>query len=192
MRRLLLVATIASISGTVGAQQQVRRQLISAPAELDCGQLGVTKERRPVFVGNKDGVRLGISTRKPVVSPGEPVIVDFWVDNRSDSPFMSGGRCPPYQLYVDVFDQSGNRLIGLGEQARLDAERNGRTTVTTCASTDLLMQIPAHTCRKTADTHEDDLTRDYKLAPGVYYVFPMRGTDPALFKQGLMITVREP
>ena len=36
-----------------------------------------------------------------------------------------------------------------------------------------------------------DLRLDYKLPPGTYYVFPTRSTDPDLFKQGLVITVRE-
>jgi len=192
MRRLLLGVTIASISGTVGAQQQIVPQPINGSVKLDCEQLGFMKERRPVFVGNKDGVRFGISTRKPIVSLGEPIIIDFWVDNRSDKPVTSGGRCPPYHLFVDVFDQSGNRVIEIGEQARVEEERNGLMTVTVCASTNILVEIPAHTCMRTVDTHEDNLTVDYKLAPGVYYVFPVRGTDPALFRQGLMITVREP
>ena len=192
MRRLLLGVTIASISGTVGAQQQIVPQPINGSVKLDCEQLGFMKEPRPVFVGDQDGVRFGISTRKLIVSRGEPVTVDIWVDNRSDQPVMSGGRCPPYLHFGDVFDQSGNRLIGTSEHARVDAERNGRTTVTACASTEVLVEIPAHTCMGPVDAHEDNLTLDYKLAPGVYYVFPRRGTDPTLFKQGLMITVREP
>jgi hypothetical protein len=149
------------------------------------------KERRPVFAGDKDGVRFGISARKSIVSLGEPIIVDIWVDNGSDKPVMSGGKCPPYLHFGDVFDQSGNRVIGIGERARLDAERNGGTTVMVCASTEVLVEIPARTCMAPVDAHADNLTLDYKLAPGVYYLFPGHGTDPALFKQGFMISVRE-
>jgi hypothetical protein len=43
-----------------------------------------------------------------------------------------------------------------------------------------------------SEAGESGLKLDYKLDPGVYYVFPVSGTDPALFKQGLMITVRRP
>ena len=190
MWRLVLVVAVVSISGT--AQQENQPQLVSTSSKFDCTQLESMKEPHPVFVGKKDGVRLGISTRKPIVSPGEPVIVDIWVDNRSDKPVMSGGRCPPYLHFGDVFDQSGNRLIGIDEQAALDAEKDGRETVSVCASAEIFVEIPAHTCLVPIDAHQDNLTLDYRLAPGVYYVFPERGIDPALFKQGLMITVRVP
>ena len=190
MRRLLLVVAVVSISGT--AQQKNQPQFVTTPTKLDCTHPEFMKERRPVFVRNNDGVRVGISTRKPIVSLGDPVIVDIWVDNRSDKPVMSGGRCPPYLHFGDVFDRSGNRLIGIDEQAKLDAGKNPRETVRVCASTEILIEIPAHTCMGPVDAHQDNLTLDYKLAPGVYYVFPERGTNPALYKQGLMITVREP
>jgi hypothetical protein len=189
MWRLLLVVAVVSISGT--AQQENQPQLVSTPTKLDCTRPGFMKERHLVFIRNKDGVRVGISTRKPIVLLGEPVIVDIWVDNGSDKPVMSGGRCPPYLHFGDVFDHSGNRLIGT-DQAKLDAGKNPRETVRVCASTEILVEIPAHTCMAPVDSHQDNLTLDYKLAPGVYYVFPERGIDPALFKQGLMITVREP
>src|SRR5689334_20303589 len=119
MWRLLLVVAIASALWTVGAQKQSLPQLVNATAKLDCTQLGFMKERRPVFVGDRDGVRFGISTRNLLVSRGEPVIVDIWVDNQSDQPVMSGGRCSPYLHFGDVFDQSGNRLIGTSEHARV-------------------------------------------------------------------------
>lgn len=64
--------------------------------------------------------------------------------------------------------------------------------VDVCSCTEIIVQIPAHTCAKPVDAHEDNYTLDYKLAPGVYYVFPGRGTDPTQYKQGLKITVREP
>lgn len=189
MWRVLLVVGFVSISGI--AQQGKQRQIVSTPTKLDC-TASVLKERHPVFVRNKDGVGFGISTQKPIVLLGEPVIVDIWVDNRSDKPVMSGGRCPPYLHFGDVFDQWGNRVIGIDEQEKLDAGKNRRETVRVCASTEALVEIPAHTCMGPADAHQDNLTLNYKLAPGVYYVFPEQAVDPALFKQGLMITVRKP
>lgn len=146
---------------------------------------------RPVFVGAQDRVRLGISTRKDVIAVGEPVMVDLWVDNQSDKPVMSGGRCPPYLHSGDVFDASGHRLIGIREQSKLDAEKNGGTTVEVCEFTEILIEVPAHTCMAPIDAHGDNYVLDYKLPPGVYYVFPVRGVDPALYRQGLKITVHQ-
>jgi hypothetical protein len=183
---------VAVVSISSAAQQDNQPQLVRTPTKLNCTQPEFMKERRPVFVRNKDGVRIGISTRKPIVSLGEPVVVDIWVDNRSDKPVMSGGRCPPYLHFGDVFDHSGNRLIGSDEQAALDARKNAEERVRVCASAETFVEIPAHTCKGPVDARQDNLTLDYKLAPGVYYVFPERGIHPAFFKQGLMITVREP
>ena len=189
MSRPLLVVGVVSISVT--AQQENQPQPVRTPRKLDCTQPECMKKSHPVFVRNQDGVRVGISTRKPVVSLGEPVIVDIWVDNRSDKPVLSGGRCPPYLHFGDVFDKWGNRLIDIGAQAKLDAGTNPQETVRVCASTEVLVEIPAHTCMGQVDAHQDKLTLDYRLAPGVYYVFPERGIDSALFKRGLKITVRE-
>ena len=187
--RLILLA-VPLLCGA--AQQDTRPQLDTRPRKLDCSRLDWMTKGRPIFVDSRDGVRLGISTQKDVVAFGEPVMVDIWVDNRSDKPVNSGGRCPPYLHFGDVFDASGHRLISNREQTKLDAGKNGRTTVDVCESTEILVAIPAHTCATPVDAHGDNYTLDYKLAPGVYYVFPGRGTDPTLFKQGLKITVREP
>jgi hypothetical protein len=105
---------------------------------------------------------------------------------------MSGGRCPPFRYSGDVFDASGQRLIGIREQSKLDAEKNGGTTVEVCQSTEILIEVPAHTCMAPADAHGDNYVLDYKLTPGVYYVLPARGVDPALYRQGLKITVGQP
>lgn len=170
-------------------QQDAKLEL--RPFKLDCMHLEYMKKGRPVFVGADDGVRIGISTQKDVVAPGDPIIVDLWIDNRTDKPTMSGGRCgQPHS--GDVFDESGHRLISFEEQAERDAEREGKSIVWACASTSAFVEIPAHTCKMPGDAGEIGLKLDYKLAPGVYYVFPIRGTDPALFKRGLVITVRRP
>jgi hypothetical protein len=87
----------------------------------------------------------------------------------------------------DVFDQSVNRLLGTDEQAMNVVE-----TTEVCSWAPMLTVIPAHSCSGPVDADEDNLILDYKLAPGAYYVFPERGTDPEPFKQGLMITVCEP
>jgi len=150
------------------------------------------KENRPVFVGSDTGVRLGVSTRKTVVAVGEPIILSLWIDNQSDRTVMSGGRCPPVRHFGDVFDKSGRRLIGVQERATLDSEKKGVAMVDVCASTEVLVEVPAHTCMPPVDSLGDNITLDHKLKPGVSYVLPTRGTDPLLFKQGLMITVREP
>jgi hypothetical protein len=41
------------------------------------------------------------------------------------------------------------------------------------------------------DAHGDNEMLDYRLTPGVYYLFPGHGTDPAIFTQGLKINVVE-
>jgi hypothetical protein len=146
---------------------------------------------RPIFVDSSDGVRLGISTKKNVVAPGGSITVDIWVDNRSDKPVLSGGRCPPCLHFGDVFDSEGRWLVGTHKQAKLDAEKNGRATVEVGASTEVLIEVPAHTCMAPVDAHGDNFTLDYRLHPGVYCVFPTRGADPKLSNQGLKITVRE-
>ena len=174
------------------AGQEPKFQLDMRPVKLDCANLDYLKKGRPVFAASKDGVRAGISTRKTVVALGEPVVVDIWIDNRSDNPISAGGRCPPYLHFGDVFDEQGRRMIGNREQQKLDAVKNGYTVVEVCATSEVISEIPAHTCSAPVDARGDNMTLDYNLAPGVYYLFAGRGTDPALYKQGLMITVREP
>jgi hypothetical protein len=192
MWRLLLVACIAgpTFYGISAQQQNMTSQLDTRPRTLDCGRLDWMKDGRPVFVDSGDGVRVGISTSKSVVAEGERVIVDIWVDNQSDKPVLSGGRCPPYLHHGDVFDSSGRRLVGAQEQERLDAQKKGGDTVSVCASTEILVEIPPHSCKAPVDAHGDNFALGYVLRPGVYYVFPGRGTDPKLFTRGLKITVR--
>jgi len=188
----LLVLLLAVPLTCGAAPQETKLQLDTRPRKLDCSRLDWMTKGRPVFFDSSDGVRIGIATQKDVVAFGEPVVVDFWVDNQSDKPVHSGGRCPPYLHFGDVFDASGHRLIGNREQERLDAEKKGGTTMNVCVSAEVVVSIPAHTCVPPVDAQGDNYTLDYKLAPGVYYVFPWNGTDPTLFKQGLKITVREP
>jgi hypothetical protein len=188
----LLLVLLAVPRSSGAAQQETRLELDTRPRRLDCTRLDWMNIGRPVFVSAKDGVRFGISTRKDVFAAGEPVIVDLWIDNQSDKPVMSGGRCPPYRYTGDVFDASGHRLIGIREQSNLDAEKNGVTTVEVCASTGILIEVPAHTCMAPVDAHGDSYVLDYRLTPGEYYIFPARGVDPALYKTGLKITVRQP
>jgi len=169
-------------------------QLDTTPRKLDCKHLDLlTKDRQPVFVGRDDEVRIGISTQKNIVAPGEPILVDLWVDNRTDRAAYSGGRCIlPYRHAGDVFDEWGHRLIGIQEQAALNARKRGIELVEVCSMSELVSVIPPHTCMGPIDAREDGLRLDHELKPGVYYVFPRSGTDPALFKQGLVITVRQP
>jgi hypothetical protein len=187
---VLCLFAIAPVSAA--NQQEAPAQLDAHSWKLDCAHLDFLKEGRPVFFGSMTEVRSGIATRKAVVTVGEPIIVDLWVDNRTEKPILSGGRCPPYLFRGDVFDSSGHRVIGVREQANLDAEKKGAATVEVCANTEILVEIPPHTCMVPVAAHADNFTLDYNLPPGTYYVFPGRGTDPALFKQGLVITVREP
>src|SRR5262245_43660588 len=191
MWRLLLVAFITGpTSEQISAQQQnTTSQIDTRPRPLDCSRLDWMKRGRPVFVDSGGGVRVGISTSKSIVAEGEPVLVDIWIDNQSDKPVSSGGRCPPYLHHGDVFDSSGRRLIGTQEQVKLDAQKKGGDIVHVCASTEMLVEIPPHTCKAPADAHGDTYTLDYVLGPGVYYLFPVRGTDPKLFMRGLKITV---
>jgi hypothetical protein len=187
---LLFLLVVPLPSGAAG--QETTLELDRRPRKLDCTRLDWMKIGRPVFASGQDGVRVGISTKKDVVAVGEPVVVDLWIDNQSDKPVKSGGRCPPYRYSGDVFDAAGHRLIGIREQSKLDAEKNGGTTVEVCASTEILIEVPAHTCMAPVDAHGDNYVLDYKLTPGEYYVFPARGVDPALYRQGLKITVRQP
>jgi len=118
-------------------------------------------------------------------------MVGIWIDNRTDKPIHAGGGC--YLLHDgDVFDELGHRLTGIREQQELDAQRRGQQKIYACASTLPIASIPAHTCKAELDAGFPALTLDYNLSPGRYYIFPVRGTDPALFQQRLMITVREP
>jgi len=188
----LLLFLLAVLLPSGAAERETRRELDTRARRLDCSRLDWMNIGRPVFVSAKDGVRSGISTRKDVFAVGEPVIVDLWIDNQSDKPVMSGGRCPPYRYSGDVFDASGHRLIGIRERSKLDAEKNGGTTVEVCASTEILIEVPAHTCMAPVDAHGDNYVLDYRLTPGVYYIFPARGVDPALYRQGLKVTVRQP
>lgn len=176
---ILLVAT-ALVTSSVASQKETGSQ----PGKLDCAHLDYMKKGRPVFVGANDGVRWGISAPKETVILGEPIIVDIWIDNRTDKPILAGGRCTNLHS-GDVFDHSGHLMIGRHEKKH-DLER-----LEVCSATDVIIEIPAHTCREPVDAQGSNFTLDYNLAPGVYYVFPTRGTDPSLFKQGLMITVRE-
>jgi hypothetical protein len=89
------------------AQQETASHLDTRPRKLDCTRLGSMKEGSPVFVDSGNGARLGISTEKDIVAPGEPVVVGIWVDNQTDKPVMAGGRRPPYLHFGDVFDASG-------------------------------------------------------------------------------------
>jgi hypothetical protein len=172
------------------AKQEANPQLERNP-QLDCTNLDFLKQRQPVFVGGDHDVRIGIAAQKTVFAAGEPVKVDLWIDNRSDQPTWSGGRCS-YEHRGDVFDESGHRLIGVFEQQRLEAAKENKELVEVCAMTDVLVEIPAHTCKRPVEALERNLTLDYKLPPGVYYLFPKNGTDPTLFKQGFIITVRKP
>ena len=124
---ILPVLAVAAISGV--AQEKSGVYLDLSPPKLDCNHLDFLREGKPVFFGSMDGLRLGISTRKATVSFGEPVKVDLWVDNRSDKPTWSGGRCPTFLHFGDVFDESGRRVIGIVEQATIEAERKGGTII---------------------------------------------------------------
>ena len=190
MRRIIALAVAIPLAFSA-APQEAELQLDTRPRKLDCTNLDWMKEGRPIFVDSGGGVRLGISTRKDIVSNGEPVVVDIWVDNQSENVVLSGGWCPPYLHNGDVYDASGHRLIGIHEQLRLDAEKKGGTIVDVCASTEIAILVPPHTCKAPADAHSDHFRLNYNLPSGVYYVFPASGTDPLLFKQGLKITVRE-
>jgi hypothetical protein len=191
MRPLITLALAVPLLALAAVPQESKLELDTRPRKLDCTHLDWMKQGRPVFVDSGDGVRLGISTRNDIVSPGEPVVVDIWVDNQSDKAVWSGGRCPPYLHYGDVFDASGRRLVGIREQRRREAEKSGGTTVDVCQSTEMLVPVPPHTCKAPVDVHGNNYTLDYNLAPGVYYIFPVSRTDPRRFKEGLKITVRE-
>ena len=190
--RLLALCLLVMTPASVAFQQNSQPQDGLDSRKLDCSSIGNQKEGGPVFVGSMTGVRNGISTRKATVTAGEPVTIDLWVDNRSDEPAGTGGRCQPYLFEGDVFDSSGRRVIGILEQAKLDAEKRGGTVVEVCTSAEMLIQVPPHTCVGPRSAHGDAFTLDYKLQPGTYYVFPTRDTDPTIFKQGLMIKILEP
>jgi hypothetical protein len=191
MWRLLLVATLTapSLFHMAAQQRGTEMQLDSRPRPLDCSRLEVLKNRAPLFFDGGDGVRVGISTAKGVVTEGGPVVVGIWTDNRSDKPVNSGGECPPFLFTGDVFDSSGRRLIGAQEQTKLDAQKKGGDIVEVCSMSLPLVQIPPHTCKAPGDSFSANRTLDYVLGPGVYYLVPGHGTDPRLFTRGLKITV---
>jgi hypothetical protein len=152
--------------------------------------LEALKKGRPVFAGSEDGVRIGIATRKDVVASGEPVMVDLWIDNRTDTPTPGCSRCENVPLWaVEVFDESGRRLVSIHEQRELDDKKAGIERMEVCSGIRIAATIPPHTCRAPAEGGGSNWMLDYKLAPGRYYVFPTMGTDPRLYKQGLLITV---
>jgi hypothetical protein len=186
---ILWLLAVAPVSPS--EQQEAPAQLDLRSWKLDCTRLDSLKEGKPVFFGSMTDVRIGIATGKPVVALGEPIIVDLWVDNRSEKPTWSGGECLPYWNGGDVFDSTGRRLISIHDQMKLDAEKNGHTTVEVCSMSPPVVMTPPHTCNGPRAAGEVNLVLDHNLPPGLYYVFPIRGVDPALFKQGLMIKVRE-
>ena len=128
----------SQIPPQAGAQVDTTLHL-AQPPQAGWHSPRLSAKGRPIFVGGMDG---GISTRKAVVSFGEPVVVDIWIDNRTDRPAHSGGRCLPFLELVDAFDESGHRLISRHEQAELDAKATGFETVDVCASTGPIVEIP--------------------------------------------------
>ena len=81
-------------------------------------------------------------------------------------------------FHGDVFDQSGHRLISNYEQEKLAAKKKGVDIVQVCDSTEMLSVVPPRTCIGPIDARGDNMVLDYKLPPGVYYVFPGSGNEP--------------
>jgi hypothetical protein len=69
------------------------------------------------------------------------------------------------------------------------AKGSGWFLMDVCASTGPFFEVPAHTCKPPAD-QEENFVLDYKLGPGVYYVFSEPPPNPARFRKGLRITVK--
>jgi hypothetical protein len=134
---------------------------------LECGKSGLGNL---IVFPPRQGIAYGISTDTTTFPKGEPIRVNIWIDNRSETVFRSG-LCDMFGDWgVAVWNDSGKRLLSTREQRHMEG-------VTVCDS-NALIEVKPQSCEVVNYT---DLALSFTLAPGRYRIaeLPWPASDSA-------------
>jgi hypothetical protein len=159
----------------------------------ECANADFSATGRPVLFQFRNGLQLGISAPPASFSAGDPIVLDVWIVNQSESErlVMSCSDVDRWMWDLQIYDPSWHLKETRDEQ---DERRNPDPALKVqhqlrVCYRNLALRVPPHSCSPLYDVGHvvtSDLAKRFDLSPGNYFVSP-KGLAPQM--KGLPLTI---